>query len=84
MEINKKPDQAAVKPERITLRDLGKACRGSLGCLKCEMIEFCCSYERFMNSISPRWWLTAEEQYGMPVPNVELTKSAYRFRKRDE
>ena len=80
MEMNKTPGQAAVEPEMITLRELGETCRKTRNCLKCELIEYCNSFARFMNHISPKWWLTAEEQYSLPLPDLKLKKGTYIFK----
>lgn len=81
MEMNK-PRENAAEPEVITLRELGETCRKTKECLKCEQIEFCSSYARFMNRIAPKWWLTVEAQYGMPLPDLKLTKDTYKLERR--
>ena len=82
MEMNKTPGQAAVEPEMITLRELGETCRKTTECLKCEQIEFCSSYAWFMNRIAPKWWLIAEKEYGMPLPDLKLTKDTFKLERR--
>lgn len=70
-----KPD-----PEEITLKELAEYCKRqqeNSNCLKCEYIEFCSSYTRYMNTIAPKWWLLLEKNMNYNLQGLRLTKSEY-------
>ena len=65
--------------EGVTLRDLIMYHRSIKGeCLKCEAVDFCNQYTRYMATLSPDVWMKIEEATGMEaVPLIRLERDGY-------